>query len=404
MDSDSERMPAPGEGLLRRDDQKSSKASFPELFFDLVFVFALIQLSETLVEDFSFGIAAEALLFIFALWSLWIQTTWVTNILNAEHESVRLLLFALMLCGILMAIALPDAFGEKGLLFAGAYVALQMTRSLFALFALRRAGSEQAGIFTRITIWTAGSSALWLAGGLAEGETRILLWAIALVAEYLAPIVRYRLPGLGCGANEETDINGEHLAERAALFVIIALGETILTTGKNASERFDDATTLPVLVCAFLNTVLMWWLYFHDGQQQAADKAEEAEAAETAREKPVSTVRTLFAYTHLPIVAGIILTAVGEDFALSHPHALTPMQAAAILAGPAIFLIGVGWMKISAGAALPYSHAAGLALLAVGGGAVSLASHMGLQFYATAVLLGVCVWEYVALARARRVA
>ncbi|SIR27613.1 Low temperature requirement protein LtrA [Rhizobium sp. RU20A] len=397
-------MPAPGGGLLRQDDRKSSKASFPELFFDLVFVFALIQLSETLAKDFSVSIAAEALLFILALWSVWIHTTWVTNLLNAEHESVRLLLFALMLCGILLAIALPEAFGEKGLLFAGAYAALQMTRSVFALVALRRAGSEQAGTFLRVTLWTAASAALWLAGGLADGQTRITLWAIALLIEYLAPVIRYWLPGLGRGTREETGINGEHLAERAALFVIIALGETILTTGKNASERFDETTTLPVLICAFVNTVLMWWLYFHDGQQQAAEKAEEAEDEAVSDKKPVGTVRTLFAYTHLPIVAGIILTAVGEDFALSHAHAMTPAHAAAILGGPALFLIGVGWMKLSAGAALPYSHAAGLALLALSGGAISLASNMGLQFFATAVLFGVCLWEYRALNRAKAVA
>ncbi len=404
MDRNSVGTPAPGTGLLRQDDQKSSKASFPELFFDLVFVFALIQLSETLVEDFSFGMAAEALLFIFALWSVWIQTTWVTNLLNAEHESVRLLLFALMLCAILMAIALPDAFGDKGLMFALAIASLQMIRSLFAWWALRRAGSRQASTFGRITVWTAAAAVLWLAGGFVDGSTRVVLWSLALTVEYLAPIIRYWLPGLGRGAAEETSINGEHLAERAALFVIIALGETILTTGKNSSERFEEATTLPILLCAFLNTVLMWWLYFHDGQQQVADRAEEAEDKPATAEQPVSTVRTLFAYTHLPIVAGIILTAVGEDFALSHPHAVTASQAAAILGGPAIFLIGVAWMKICAAPALPYSHAAGLILLAIGGGAISIASHMGLQFYATAVLFGVGLWEYLALNRAKRAA
>lgn len=110
---------------LRKENTDQTKASFPELFFDLVFVFALIQLSESLSDDFSLGIAAEAVLFIFALWWVWIHTTWVMDLLDTEIEPVRLLLFTLMFFGIVMAIALPEAFKGMGLLFAVAYSAMQ---------------------------------------------------------------------------------------------------------------------------------------------------------------------------------------------------------------------------------------------------------------------------------------
>ncbi len=380
---------------LRKDDHESTKASFPELFFDLVFVFALIQLSETLAADLSFGVAGAALLFIFALWWIWIHTTWVTNLLDAEIEPVRLLLFGLMFLGIILAIALPRAFGDMGLLFALAYSAMQIIRCLFALYAFRGADRDSFVTFERITVWLAISSLFWIAGGLAEGETRVWLWIAALAVEYVAPIFRYWLPGVGAAPPETLDINGEHMAERCALFVIIALGETILTTGKNASSHMEGDLTPLVLACAFLSTVLMWWIYFHDGQEKAADKAEETSA-------PQSTAHHLFTYGHLPIVGGIILAAVGEDFGLSHPDQRGSFaQASALLGGPILFLTGMIWMKTVSSRFIPWSHCAGIALLALCFLLVPTATNFTIQILATTVLLLVAIWEYVALKAAR---
>jgi low temperature requirement protein LtrA len=383
---------------LRKDDQESTKASFPELFFDLVFVFALIQLSETLASDFTFGIAAEALLFIFALWWVWIHTTWVTNLLDAEIVPVRLLLFSLMFLGVVLSIALPKAFTDMGLLFALAYSAMQLTRTLFALYAFRETDNGSYHTFLRITVWLAVSAGFWIAGGLAEAEWRVALWVTALVIEYAGPAMRYRLPGLGASPPETLGINGEHLAERCALFVIIALGETILTTGKNASAHLDSSGTPLVLFCAFLSTVLMWWIYFHDGQEQAADKAEESS-------DPQMTAQHLFTYGHLPIVAGIILTAVGEDFALSHPHDRgEPGHALAMLGGPVLFLAGAIWMKTVSTRLMPWSHCAGIVALAATFLLVPYAANYVIQTAATTVLFIVALWEYLALRRSRRAA
>lgn len=165
---------------LRKENTDQTKASFPELFFDLVFVFALIQLSETLSDDFSFGIAAEAVLFIFALWWVWIHTTWVMDLLDTEIEPVRLLLFTLMFCGIVMAIALPEAFKGMGLVFAVAYSAMQVSRSLFALYAFRRGDPASFMAFFRITAWLTISSTFWITGGLSEPHVRVVLWIVAL--------------------------------------------------------------------------------------------------------------------------------------------------------------------------------------------------------------------------------
>lgn len=381
---------------LRKDDQDSTKASFPELFFDLVFVFALIQLSEALAAEFSFGFAAEALLFIFALWWVWIHTTWVTNLLDAEIVPVRLLLFSLMFFGIVLSIALPKAFADMGLVFALAYSAMQLSRSLFALYAFRDTDSGSYRTFLRITLWLAISAALWIAGGLAEGQMRVALWVAALAIEYAGPGLRYWLPGLGAAPPETLKINGEHLAERCALFVIIALGETILTTGKNASAHLDVTGSPLVLLCAFLSTVLMWWLYFHDGQEQVADKVEE-----TA--EPQTVAQHLFTYGHLPIVAGIILTAVGEDFALSHPEERGSLNhAMALVGGPILFLSGMIWMKTVSSRFLPWSHCAGILAMLATFFLVPFVANFVTQVIATTVLFVVALWEYVALKRFRR--
>lgn len=381
---------------LRKEDGETIKAQFPELFFDLVFVFAFIQLSETLASDFSVGIAAEALLFIFALWWVWIHTTWVTNLLDAEAVPVRLLLFALMFLGIVMAIALPRAFSDSGLVFALAYSGMQLGRSLFVLYAFRRADHASFLTFVRIGAWLLLSSALWITGGLAEPEQRAIFWIVALMVEYAAPFFRYRVPGLGPSPPETLDISGEHLAERCALFVIIALGETIITTGKNATEHLGGAVTPLVLVCAFLSTVLMWWIYFHDGQEEAADKAEEAV-------EPQTTADYLYTYGHLPIVAGIILTAVGEDFAISHPTETGELNyAAALLGGPILFLAGTMWMKTVSSGLIRWSHVAGICLAGASLLLVPHAENAVIQLAATAILFFVALWEYIALRRFRR--
>ena len=317
---------------LRDREAKKSKASFPELFFDLVFVFGLIQLSHTLAEDFTSTAVGEALLLILAIWWLWINTTWVTNLLNTDSEPVRYLLFALMFAAILMAIALPEAFGDHALPFAAIYALMQVGRSLFAWVAFGSHDPKSASTFGRITFWACIAGTLWVAGAFASTEWRLAVWGLALAIEYGVPLLRFPFPGLGRADKETLNLNGEHLAERCALFVIICLGETILTTGRNAVEHMGPDLTFLVFCGAFLSTVAMWWIYFHRGQEEAAEKAEETN-------EPEAVAHSLFTYGHLPIVAGIILTAVGEDFALSHPEEQGDWKSAcAIIGGPVLFV------------------------------------------------------------------
>ncbi|WP_082519975.1 low temperature requirement protein A [Rhizobium sp. Root1220] len=376
---------------IRTENAKRTKASFPELFFDLVFVFALMQLSHTLAADFSSATLAEAVLLIFAIWWLWIYTTWVTNLLDTAQEAVRLLLFALMFGGVLLAIALPGAFGDRGAMFAGLYCSMQIGRSVFMLWAYRGVDEASFLTFVRITVWVFASSLFWAAGAFVELEARVVLWAIALLIEYGAPLARFWVPRLGASPPETLNVSGEHMAERCALFVILCLGETILTTGRNAAEHMQPNLTFAVFCSAFLTTGFMWWIYFHHGQQETAAKAEKTSAPETV-------AHGLFTYGHLPIVAGIILTAVGEDFSLSHPTEQSSFKSAlSILGGPAIFLAGNVWLKLATAQKLPVSHIAGIAVLAAALALLHSQQNFGLQLISTGTLLMVASWEYVAL-------
>ncbi|MND27790.1 low temperature requirement protein A [Agrobacterium tumefaciens] len=384
---------ADGESWIRREGQDAGKASFPELFFDLVFVFALIQLSHALAKDFGPTAALEAGILILSLWWLWIHTTWITNLLNTEKEPVRILLFVLMFGGVLLAIALPEAFAEQGLVFALIYSAMQVGRSLFALYAFKDEDRQSFLVFVRVTIWLAVSSLFWLAGGLVDLADRILLWGIALAIEYAGPACRYVVPGLASSDEDRLHLSGEHLAERCALFVIICLGETILTTGRTATEYMNSGLTFIVFCSAFVSTVAMWWIYFHHGQEEASRKAENAE-------EKAKIAHNLFNYGHLPIVAGIILTAVGEDFSLSHAReGATMREAIAILGGPVLFLAGNIGVKIAAAYQRPVSHLAGVValclLLPVPGIPLFV-----LQLASTGILLLVALWEYLALKKA----
>ena len=153
--------------LRRRDRADSGKVAFVELFFDLVFVFAVTQLSHSLLEHLSPVGWLEVAFLTLAIWWVWIYTTWVMNWLDPQTQPVRLMLFVLMLSGLVLAISIPEAFGERGIWFALCYSFMQVGRSVFACWALRGHSDSRYRNFLRISCWLGFSGILWIAGGLA---------------------------------------------------------------------------------------------------------------------------------------------------------------------------------------------------------------------------------------------
>jgi low temperature requirement protein LtrA len=186
-------------GYLRdREDEDSARASFVELFFDLVFVFAVIQLAAFMVEHLSPEGIVQGGILLLALWWFWINTTWATNRLDPDRGLVRAVIFALMAAALMFSVSITGAFGDRGLVFAGAYVLMQVGRSAFMVWVLAVHGEEaQRETFRRVAVWFAISGLFWIGGAFAEGDLRIVLWATALLIEFAVPWTGFRLPGLG---------------------------------------------------------------------------------------------------------------------------------------------------------------------------------------------------------------
>jgi low temperature requirement protein LtrA len=383
------------QGLLRtRNGHAHGRVTFVELFFDLVFVFAVTQLSHSLLHHLNLEGLAQTTLLLMAVWWVWIYTCWVTNWLDPDRTPVRLLMFALMLAGLVLSTSIPHAFEGKAAAFAVAYVFMQLARTGFMTLALRRASPGNYRNFQRILSWLALSSVFWIAGVFVEGQARFWIWVLALAIEYVSPMVRFWTPGLGASQTSDWDVEGSHLAERCGLFVIIALGESVLVTG----SKFAGLAWTPITVAAFLvgfvGSVAMWWIYFNVGAARASQRI-------AGSSDPGRIARLSYTYLHLPLVAGIIVAAVGDDLTLSHPTDAVDGKTAAVLVGaPALYLLGNLLFKRFTASSPALSHMVGLGLLVL---LVPLAGAMSVLTFSAAaalVLVVVAVWETLSLSGA----
>ena len=183
--------------LRPRGEGAAQPTTSVELFFDLVYVFAVTQLSHQILGDLSVAGVARAAFLLLVVWWAWIYTTWMANWFDPASPEVRVVLTAVMLGSLLMAAALPEAFGERGLLFAASYVVLQVGRNAAAAWLLNRR-HRLRDVFERLLAWSATSGVLWVSGALLDGDQRLVLWLPALALELAAPAAGYWLPGRGC--------------------------------------------------------------------------------------------------------------------------------------------------------------------------------------------------------------
>ncbi len=345
--------------LRRRTGAAPVRVTNIELFFDLVFAFAITQMSHYLLQHLSGAGTLRAALLFTGVWWVWIDTSWVTNWLDPDRTPVRLMLFVLMLAGLLMSAALPEAFADRGLIFAATFVFMQVGRSVFMLWATGRHNANNFRNFQRITIWFAAAGVFWLVGGLQEGAIRAGLWLLALALEMGSPWLGFFVPGLGRSTTADWDVDGGHLAERCSAFVLIALGESITVTGATFFELAWSPGAVSAFVAAFIGSVALRWIYFDTGAERASRTI--ASAADPGR-----LARSAYTYIHAALVAGIVVSAVADELTLAHPEASVAFgPACALLAGPALYLFGnIAFKWVTVGRC-PLSHLVGLALLAL---------------------------------------
>ena len=379
--------------LLRNHGGGHASVSNLELFFDLVFVFAITQLSHFLLVRLSLIGAAQTAVLFFAVWWAWMYTTWATNWIDPDRAPNRFLIGAIMLASLIMAAALPQAFTSGGTVFVGAYLAVQIGRTAYTSFAL---GEWRGGTnlnLLRITMWFCIAAPAWIAGTLTQNPAwRLGWWLLALSFEYLGPLASFHIPGLGRSRAEDWDISGAHMAERCGLFIIIALGEGLIITGATFSGLEPARGLNAAFLNAFCGSFAMWWIYFDVGAGRGAWHIEH-------HANPGLIARQAFTYWHIPIVAGIVVLAVVDELTLAHPFDPAHADFVALVAGGmALFVWGnMAFKRISSGNPWnPLSHGVGLglaALIAVWGLATS-PPRLALAAASTIALVIVALWEW----------
>jgi low temperature requirement protein LtrA len=379
--------PRLSEVALRSRDS-AARVSNEELFFDLVYAFAVTQLSHYLLGHLSLLGALQTLVLWFAVWLGWQYTAWTTNWFEPGALAVRAMLFTIMGVAMVMAAALPQAFEGRGLVFAASFALMQVGRSLFMLLTAG-AGSPLTPNFRRILAWSCVAAAFWIAGGLSHGPLRLGLWVVGVLCEYVSPMFGLAFPGLGRSRTSDWTIDGGHLAERCQLFVIVALGESILSSGAAlAQHEAWHVAQLAAFLVSFVGSMAMWWMYFDTSSKQAAHVIEHAEDP--------GRIGANFHYTHVILVAGIIVCAVADELVIGHgEHHAEWAQVGALLGGPAIYLFGNALFKRVVFGFLPQSHLGGLALLAALACFATQLSVFALGALTTLVMVAVAAFEAV---------
>jgi low temperature requirement protein LtrA len=374
--------------LLRVRGISSTRVTNTELFFDLVYVFAVTQITHLLLGRLSWLGAGQGLMLLLAVWWAWMYTAWVTNWFHPDAGPVRVMLLAVMLVSLIMSATLPAAFGGRGLAFACAYVVMQVGRTIFVVAAAREQPVLRRN-FQRILAWCALAGAGWLAGGFAHGGARYAFWLAALAVDYAAPAAGFYTPVLGRSQTTDWTIAGSHLAERCQLFLIIVLGESVLDTGAAFGGLRITVASSAAVVLAFLASVTLWWLYFNRA-------AEDSAQAIASADDPGRLGRSAYVYFHLPMVAGVIVLAVADDLAVAHPggHARGALTAA-VLGGPALFLAGHALFKRAMFGVLSAPRLAAIAALALLIPVGLAVPPLALLAAVTAVLAAVAVWDSV---------
>jgi low temperature requirement protein LtrA len=297
-----------------------------ELFFDLVFVFAMTQVTVLLAEDPTWAGVLRGLLVLAALWWAWTVYAWLTSTMDVDEGGVRLAMLASMGAMLVVALAVPGAFGDDAVLFGFAYLLVRLLHLVLSAIVGRDDPDRRSALLRFAPTSIVGPALLVLAGFL-EGDARIAVWVAALTIDYLGPVT------IGVGGGWR--VAPEHFAERHGLIVLIALGESIIAIGVGAGFELEAG----VIVGAVLGIVVvsaLWWLYFDVAAIFARRRLMQATGVELHRLALHS-----YSYLHLPMVAGIVLFALGLKTTLDHfGDALDAVPAVALCGGAALYLLG----------------------------------------------------------------
>jgi low temperature requirement protein LtrA len=297
-----------------------------ELFFDLVFVLAITQCTALMANTPTWEGLAKGMLVLGVLWWSWVGYAWLTSVVDPEEGTVRLVIFAAMAGLLVAALCVPHVFDDTALLFACAYGVVRIAQLALLFVASSDDPALRRSVITALAGSTAAGICLLVAASFADGLAQGALWALALGLDMAGPLLF---------GSEGWKLMPRHFAERHGLIVIIALGESIVAIGIGAGDTVDAG----IVIAAVLGTAVaatMWWLYFDVvalvAERRLANAAPGREQNEVARDS--------YSFLHFPMVAGIVLVALGMKKTLGHvedPLKLVP--AVALLGGASLYLL-----------------------------------------------------------------
>ncbi|MFE6850183.1 low temperature requirement protein A [Streptomyces sp. NPDC057674] len=334
-----------------------------ELFYDLVFVFAVSQLSHQLLEHLTGRGVAETAVLLVAVFGTWAYTSYEATLLDVHRDVTRWMIVVVMGLGLFMNAAIPGAFADRAWAFVIPLLAiLFLAGSVTALAGRTDALREH---FRRTLIWMALSAPLWIAGAAVGSGPRLWWWAAAALIDLTGTWLAHPLPGRTL-SGRELAFDAEHMLERLRLFFIILLGETVLTTGRAMSEAPVDVPSVLATAGVFTALVCLWAAYFGGGEDLITDSV-------THSPDPVRSVRLGVNSAYL-VLAALVALAVGSELVIAHPtgHGSTTL-ALLLFGGPALYLATTAWFfGTTAGGAWKERLVAAVTLAAVGLAAVHL--------------------------------
>jgi low temperature requirement protein LtrA len=297
-----------------------------ELFFDVVFVLAITQCTAYMAADPSWTGIVQGLLLLAVLWWGWVGYSWLTSVVDPEEGFVRLAIFGAMAALLVVSLAIPEAFDDRGLLFAGAYGIFRVGQLVLFWIAASDQAEMRRAILTGLAGTTLFAIVMLAIASTTDGTLQMVLWAVAISADILGPYFR---------GSEGWRIAAEHFAERHRLIIIIALGESIVAIGAGA----ESVIGVPEVTAAVLGTAVaaaIWWTYFDVVSYVSEQRLVTATPGKEQNEK----ARDVYSYLHFPMVAGIVLVALGLKKTLGDPEeALKPEIATALVGGAALYLL-----------------------------------------------------------------
>jgi low temperature requirement protein LtrA len=369
--------------LLRAPDEKYDVTPL-ELFFDLVFVFAVSQLSHHLLAHLSWWGAAETLVLLRAVYGVWYSTSWAATMIPADQPRTQWMVLAVTLLGLFMNAAVTRAFTTSGWAFIIPLLLIQLGRTVWTL--VNSPNAVFRDHFFRTLLWFIAISPLWVAGADVNPETRLLWWALAAGLDQIGAWLAHPLPGRRL-RSENVGFAGGHMLERCRLFLIIALGETVLTTGTAVAAAPITLMTLVTGTVALAGAVALWALSFGRPNRLTEQHLEETRDPVRASRHAVSGL--------MGMVAGLIIVAVANERVIAHPHGHTSAALSLLLyGGPILYLVAQGWYLWAVPGVLSPLRLIGCAALVVAAlGTMSAPPAVALM------LVGAALWTLAVLDR-----